>query len=73
VLDTFAATGFAGLRGDWTAQHAHQDVPVRLLSDFAPPRDGICRGADADGALLLETAGHIDRILSGEVSVRKAA
>jgi BirA family transcriptional regulator, biotin operon repressor / biotin---[acetyl-CoA-carboxylase] ligase len=73
VLDSFAATGFAGLRADWTARHAHQDVPVRLLSDFAPPRDGICRGVAADGALLLETAGRIDRILSGEISLRKAA
>jgi BirA family biotin operon repressor/biotin-[acetyl-CoA-carboxylase] ligase len=73
VLDTFAATGFAGLRAEWTARHAHQDAPVRLLSDFAPPRDGICRGADVDGALLLETNGHIERILSGEVSVRRAA
>jgi BirA family transcriptional regulator, biotin operon repressor / biotin---[acetyl-CoA-carboxylase] ligase len=73
VLETFATTGFAGLRAEWTARHAHQDVPVRLLSDFAPPRDGICRGVDVDGALLLETAGHIDRILSGEISLRKAA
>ncbi|MEW6512720.1 MAG: biotin--[acetyl-CoA-carboxylase] ligase [Pseudomonadota bacterium] len=73
VLDTFATTGFAGLRAEWTARHAHEDAPVRLLSDFAPPRDGICRGVAADGALLFETAGHIERILSGEVSLRKVA
>jgi BirA family transcriptional regulator, biotin operon repressor / biotin---[acetyl-CoA-carboxylase] ligase len=70
VLDTFAVDGFAVLRDDWLARHAHQDVPVRLLSDFAPPRDGICRGVDADGALLLEMNGRVERILSGEVSLR---
>lgn len=72
VLDTFAATGFVGLRAEWTARHAHQDVPVRLLSDFAPPRDGICRGVDVDGALLFESMGKIERILSGEISLRAA-
>ena len=72
ALDAFAAGGFAALRDDWMARHAHQDATVRLESDFAPPRDGICRGVDNDGALLIESAGHIDRVLSGEVSLRRA-
>lgn len=71
VLECFAASGFGALRAEWTAHHAHQDAPVRLLSDFAPPRAGICRGVDIDGALLLETSGRVERILSGEVSLRK--
>ncbi len=70
VLERFAVTGFAGLRADWLARHAHQDAPVRLLSDFAAPRVGICRGVDVDGALLFESAGKVERILSGEVSLR---
>lgn len=73
VLEYFAAAGFAGLRDDWMARHAYQDAPVRLLSDFAPPRAGICRGVDIDGALLLESNGRVERILSGEVSLRRAA
>ena len=70
VLERFAESGFAGLRSDWTARHAYQDVPVQLLSDFAPPRAGICRGVDVDGALLFESAGKVERILSGEISLR---
>lgn len=70
VLETFATRGFAALRGDWTARHAFENAPVRLLSDFTPPRDGLCRGADDDGALLLEADGRIERILSGEISLR---
>jgi BirA family biotin operon repressor/biotin-[acetyl-CoA-carboxylase] ligase len=70
VLEIFGTAGFAPLRADWRARHAFEDAPVRLLSDFAPPRDGICRGVDADGALLFESDGRIERVLSGEVSLR---
>ena len=73
VLESFAIAGFAALRADWLARHAFQDAPVVLLSDFSPPRHGICRGVDKDGALLLEVDGHIERILSGEISLRAAA
>jgi BirA family biotin operon repressor/biotin-[acetyl-CoA-carboxylase] ligase len=73
VLESFAIAGFAALRADWLARHAFQDAPVVLLSDFSPSRHGICRGVDKDGALLLEVDGHIERILSGEISLRAAA
>lgn len=73
MLETFATASFAALRDAWTARHAFQDAPVRLLSDFTPPREGLCRGVDETGALLLETAGGIERILSGEVSLRGPA
>jgi len=70
VLENFARDGFAGLRDAWLARHAFADAPIQLLSDFAAPRAGICRGVAADGALLLEVAGQIERVLSGEVSLR---
>lgn len=70
ALETFAGGGFAPLRAAWCARHAFEDAPVRLLSDFAPPRDGLCRGVDVDGALLLEANGRIERILAGEISLR---
>ncbi len=72
VLESFAARGFAALRDEWRAHHAYENQPVRLLSDFTPPRAGICRGVADDGALLLETDGRIERILSGELSLRPA-
>lgn len=69
-LERFATAGFAALRGAWQQRHAHADLPVCLSDDFNPPRVGICRGVDADGALLLETADGLQRIVSGEVSLR---
>ncbi|MDP1605474.1 MAG: biotin--[acetyl-CoA-carboxylase] ligase [Rhodocyclaceae bacterium] len=73
VLENFAREGFAGQRDAWLARHAFADAPIQLLSDFAVPRAGICRGVAADGALLLEVAGQVERVLSGEVSLREAS
>ena len=69
-LERFAVGGFASLRTEWLARHAFQNSPVRLDSDFAPPVEGICRGVDNHGALLLEIDGRTEHILSGEISLR---
>ncbi len=72
VLDAFAVNGFFGLKSAWQQRHAWQGLAVRLLGDEAAPIDGICLGVDDDGALLLETANGIQRIYSGDVSLRPA-
>jgi BirA family biotin operon repressor/biotin-[acetyl-CoA-carboxylase] ligase len=72
VLDTFGDGGFAALRDRWSALNAYAGVPVRVISEFAVPVEGICMGVDVDGALLLETAVCVQRILSGDVSLRRA-
>ena len=70
VFDRFAYGGFAELRAQWQALHAWQDCPVRLLRNGEVINEGLCRGADADGALLVQTASGIERCLSGDVSLR---
>ena len=72
ILVRFAEYGFAGVCDDWLSRHAFEGQSVHLLSDFSPPLEGCCRGVDLDGALLLETATGMQRIISGEVSLRKA-
>lgn len=72
VLDGFSTNGFAALRGEWQARNAWQDKPVRLLHDGVVEKEGLCRGADADGALLIETAQGLERCLSGDLSLRAA-
>ena len=72
VLEAFAGSGFAPLRDEWMRRNAHADSGVQLLSDFGAARSGICRGVDTDGALLFEADGRVERILSGEVSLRPA-
>jgi BirA family transcriptional regulator, biotin operon repressor / biotin---[acetyl-CoA-carboxylase] ligase len=72
VLERFSTAGFAALRSDWTARHAFENAPVQLLTDGTEPRAGVCRGVDDDGALRLEVAGRIERVLAGEISLRPA-
>lgn len=72
ALEKFGAGGFAALRDRWQALNAHAGVPVRVISEFAVPVEGVCIGVDVDGALLLETAVCVQRILSGDVSLRAA-
>ncbi len=70
IFETFAVGGFNAVRARWTALNAYADAPVQVLSDFAPPLTGRCLGVADDGALLLETARRIERIISGDVSLR---
>lgn len=70
VFDRFASGGFAALRDEWQARHAWQGRPVRILRDGRLEMQGLCCGADSDGALLLQTANGLARCLSGEVSLR---
>jgi BirA family biotin operon repressor/biotin-[acetyl-CoA-carboxylase] ligase len=73
VLDQFSQGGFAALRNDWQHLHAWQDREVIVLHDGRVEIAGRCRGADADGALLVETANGLTRCLSGDISLRSVA
>jgi BirA family biotin operon repressor/biotin-[acetyl-CoA-carboxylase] ligase len=66
VLEQFAQAGFAPLRDEWQRHHVCQNKPVRLTLPDAGTMDGIARGVDEDGALLLETSTGVRRIHSGE-------
>ena len=72
ALETFASGGFAALRGRWQGLNAYAGAEVQVLSPFAPPLIGRCRGVADDGALLLETGRGIERVISGDVSLRRA-
>jgi len=53
----------------WREHDALRGRPVRVLSGGAPV-DGMARGIDADGALLVEHSAGVIRCESGEVTVR---
>lgn len=72
VLEAFGNGGFGALRERWLALNAYAGAPVRVLAEFSPTLEGRCAGVDADGALLLETTSGIQRIVSGDVSLRAA-
>ena len=76
VLRLFERHGFAPLAAAWNARHAFAGQRVALSSEQGSCVEGIALGADTDGALLLDTgrggANRVERIVSGEVSLRAA-
>lgn len=72
VLETFAVDGFAAIKTDWQRRHAWQGQSVRIIAEQGESQAGLCLGVDDDGALLLETPQGIERIFSGDVSLRRA-
>lgn len=70
VLDDYAVNGFAPLQAEWQAKHAWQGEQV-VISGANESTQGICRGVDSEGGLLLETAAGLQRIVSGDVSLRR--
>ena len=72
ALAEFGRTGFATFAAEWLAFDQLQGQAVRVEQAHGH-RDGVVRGIDRDGALLLETAGVVERILSGDIRVRRLA
>ena len=70
ALMQFAGQGFAPLRQEWMARHAHQGKLVTLSLADGKTLAGRAAGVAEDGALLLETARGVERFVSGEVSLR---
>lgn len=69
ALVDFERRGLDPFAPEWRSADALAAVPARV---FVGERayQGIARGIDADGALLLETPGQLLRFTSGEVTVR---
>jgi BirA family biotin operon repressor/biotin-[acetyl-CoA-carboxylase] ligase len=69
MLETFATTGFAPLLAEYQAADALAGRAVRVEGSTGPAT-GVACGVDTDGALRVEHAGAIHRIIAGEVSIR---
>ncbi len=69
MLALFELEGFAAFRDAWTALDALSGRPALVLLG-AEVISGTARGVDEGGALLLETAGGMRRVVSGEASLR---
>jgi BirA family biotin operon repressor/biotin-[acetyl-CoA-carboxylase] ligase len=71
-LEEFEHRGFAEFSRRWAPLDALAGERVRVVQgeNFV---DGVARGADADGALLLDTDGRTERFYSGDVSLRPIA
>jgi BirA family biotin operon repressor/biotin-[acetyl-CoA-carboxylase] ligase len=68
-LTEFELEGYAPFVPRWSALDALAGESVRVMQG-ASTVDGVARGADAEGALLVEAEGRIERFHSGDVSLR---
>jgi BirA family biotin operon repressor/biotin-[acetyl-CoA-carboxylase] ligase len=69
ALEEFGMRGLAAFMDEWQSADDLINQPVRVLQG-AESLEGVARGIDADGALLIDAGGMQRRILSGEVTVR---
>jgi BirA family biotin operon repressor/biotin-[acetyl-CoA-carboxylase] ligase len=72
MLPLFERRGFAAFREEWRSLDALRDRPVRVLL-ARDAVEGIARGVDEDGGLLLEHGGNIEKFIAGEASLRLMA
>jgi BirA family biotin operon repressor/biotin-[acetyl-CoA-carboxylase] ligase len=70
LLRGFPRDGFTATFAEYQAADALRGRQVRVLGGQGNVTRGIARGVDAEGALLVEHGGRIERIIAGEVSVR---
>ena len=70
-LRRFCDHGFAAFVAEWNDLNVHRDRPVSVESP-TESFQGIVRGVDAGGALLIDRDGVRRRMVSGEVSLRAA-
>lgn len=71
VLEQFSSEGFMPFKEEWQGVNAHRNQQVSLHIGNRQEQ-GVCRGVDRAGALLLETEGELQAFHGGEVSVRLA-
>lgn len=69
ALTEFESAGFASFVADWSTLDATANQPVRIEGG-GEPLQGIARGVDAQGALIVEAQGRRHHIHAGEVSLR---
>ncbi len=71
LLRGYAECGFSGVASQWAELDATRNAPVRIVGS-GEPLQGIARGVDRDGALIVEAEGVQHRVHAGEVSLRRA-
>jgi BirA family biotin operon repressor/biotin-[acetyl-CoA-carboxylase] ligase len=69
MLPLFERHGFAAFRDEWRSLDALRGRPARVLL-ARDAVEGIARGVDEDGGLLLEHDGNVERFIAGEASLR---
>ena len=71
ALTEFDHDGLSLFTGRWQSLHAHQGQPVCIVEQDEVLQQGIARGIDEMGCLLLDTRAGRIAVLAGDISLRK--
>jgi len=69
-LNEFDQNGFNAYQSEWERWDAYRDQAVRISGAHQDPIDGIAKGIDRSGALLVQQDHQTLTILAGDVSLR---
>lgn len=69
-LPLYQAQGLGAFRDEWLRRHAHQGRHVMLMLEDKLMLEGEAQGIAEDGALLVRSVRGLERVVSGEVSLR---
>jgi BirA family biotin operon repressor/biotin-[acetyl-CoA-carboxylase] ligase len=72
TLELFAKHGFEFFLSNWNQCHALNNQVCNILENHQIIATGKCLGANAQGQLLLQTPSGVQRIISGDLSLRQA-
>jgi BirA family biotin operon repressor/biotin-[acetyl-CoA-carboxylase] ligase len=73
VLQAFENDSFKEFQKDWNQWDIYQNQACQISQQDKISLEGIERGVDDAGHLLIETANGIQRVISGDVSLRKSS
>jgi BirA family biotin operon repressor/biotin-[acetyl-CoA-carboxylase] ligase len=73
VLSQFDREGFIAFRDEWLDLASYLQQPVRLTFSHGEPVEGVAKGVDETGALLVQTLDGVRVFHVGEVSLRPQA
>jgi BirA family biotin operon repressor/biotin-[acetyl-CoA-carboxylase] ligase len=69
-LSEFDQNGFTAYQSEWERWDAYRDQAIRISGAHQEPLDGIAKGIDHSGALLVQRDHQILTIHAGDVSLR---
>jgi len=70
LYDRYLSGGYPEIREEWISWCGIIDRRVRVSDSATPEREGVARGIDESGALLLQlNDGAIERVLAGDVQL----
>lgn len=73
ILETFEKSSFKAFQSEWNEWDIFKNQACQISQQDKISIEGIERGVDDAGQLLIETTNGVERVISGDVSLRKSS